>query len=160
MLFSTYPPEALPKAGDTVCLNYGEPLLVVRRARDKYGQVLLRLQSPDGSEILEMVEACHWWPTVGDLCTGVPATYQRWLTCHWEDAKAADDKPTLKRIEKAFYAYNNPSSWLYGEFTIQSIKGEVATVTGVRFSGTHALPLSACAVLSRPSVQRVLELAA
>ena len=160
MLFSTYPPAALPAAGDTVCLNYGEPLLVLRRTRNEYGQVLLRLQSPDGGETLEMVEACHWWPAVGDICTGVPGIYQRWLTCHWEDAKAANDEPAMKRIEKAFRAYNNPSSWLYGKFTLEVIKGDLATVTGAKFSGTHALPLSACAVLSRPAVQRILEIAA
>jgi hypothetical protein len=160
MLFSTYPPEALPTAGDTVCLIYGEPLLVLRRVRDKFGQVMLRLQSPDGTEKLEMVEACHWWPQVGDIGTGVPAIYQRWLTCCWEDAKAANDESTMTRIQKAFYAYDNPSSWLYQDFTIEEIKGDLATVSGPKFHGTHALPLAAIAVLKRPSVEALIPKAA
>ena len=160
MLFSTYPPEALPKAGDTVSLTYGEPLLVLRRTRNEYGQVLLRLQTPDGTEKLEMVEACHWWPQVGDIGTGVPAIYQRWLTCHWEDAKAAEDEPTMKRIQKAFYAYDNPSSWLYSDFTIEAIQGDLATVSGPKFHGTHDLPLAAIAVLERPALEALIPKAA
>jgi hypothetical protein len=107
-----------------------------------------------------MVEACHWWPAVGDIGTGVPALYQRWLTCHWEAAKAANDEPTMKRIEKAFYAYDNPSSWLYQDFTIEAIKGDLATVSGPKFHGTHALPLAAIAVLKRPAVDAMIRKAA
>jgi hypothetical protein len=117
---------------------------------------MLRLQTPDGTEKLEMVEACHWWPQVGDIGTGVPAIYQRWLTCHWNDAKAANDEPTMKRIQKAFYAYDNPSSWLYQDFTIEEINGDLATVSGSKFLGTLAPAIAAIAVIKRPAVEAIL----
>ena len=160
MLFSTYPPEALPKAGDLVSLDYGIPQTVLRRTRNEYGQVFLLLQCPNGTETLAMVEACHWWPQINDIGTGVPAIYQRWLTCCWNDAKAANDEPTMKRIQKAFHAYDNPSSWLYSDFTIEAIHGNLATVSGPKFHGTHALPLAAIAVLKRPSVEALIPQAA
>jgi len=118
---------------------------------------MLRLQSPDGTEKLEMVEACHWWPQIHDIGTGIPAIYQRWLTCHWEDAKAANDEATMKRIEKAFYAYKNPSSWLYSDFTVDQIHEDLATVSGKRFYGSHRIPLAAIAVLKRPAIAAILE---
>lgn len=160
MLFSTYPPAALPKPGDQVSLDYGTPQTVLRRTRNEYGQVFLLLQCPHGDETLAPVEAVRWWPQEGDIGTGVPALYQRWLTCHWEDAKAADDESTMKRIQKAFYAYENPSSWLYSDFLIEEIKGDLATVSGPKFHGTHALPLAAIAVIKRPAVEAILRQAA
>jgi hypothetical protein len=160
MLFSTYPPETLPKAGDMVSLVYGVPLTVTRRFRDKFGNVMLMVTAADGTEQLTMVEAVHWWPAVGDVGTGLPANYQRWLTCHWDDAKAADNKKAMAKIEKAFKDYNNLQSWLYSDFVIDRINGDIATVSGKRFSGTHAIPLAAILVLRRPSVEAVLGLVA
>lgn len=157
MFFSTHPPETLPKVGDTVCMVYGEPLTVLKRGRDKFGTVMLTVQDSHGHEKLTMVEACHWWPQVGDIGTGVPAIYQRWLTCHWEDAKSAADKPRIKKIQNAFYAYENPSSWLYSDFTIDQVHDDMATVSGPKFHGTHTLPLAAIAVLKRPALEAILE---
>lgn len=160
MLFSTYPPEALPQPGDLVSLDYGTPQTVLRRTRNEYGQVLLLLQCPNGTETVAPVEACHWWPRLQDIGTGIPAIYQRWLTCHWDDAKAAEDEPRMKKIQKAFYAYDNPSSWLYSDFTIDQIHGDLATVSGPKFHGTHNLPLAAIAIIKRPAIEAILQQAA
>jgi hypothetical protein len=154
MLWSTYPPDALPKVGDLVTLGHGGiPYAVRERTRSGIGQVYLLLDSDPPQRV--QVEACHWWPQVGDLCTGVPVPYRQWLAKQWADPDANRWKK-----DRAYDDFNNGQSWLYGEFTIKSIEGDLATVTGAKFSGTHALPLSACAVLSRPSVQRILEIAA
>lgn len=160
MLFSTYPPETLPKAGDIVSLVYGVPLTVTRRIRNEFGNVMLMVTAADGTEKLTMVEAVHWWPAVGDVGTGLPGIYQRWLTCHWDDANATDNKEAMAKIEKAFKDYNNLQSWLYSDFTIDRINGDIATVSGKRFNGTHAIPLAAILVLRRPSVEAVLGLVA
>ena len=156
MIFSTYPPEALPQPGDIVCLEYGQPENVVRRIRNEHGQVFLILQNQNGIETRAMVEAVHWWPLVGDIGTGVPGIYQRWLTALLEAAQAANDEPRIKKLSAALRIDLGPSSWLYRDFTIQAINGNLATVTGEQFHGSKKIPVSAIAVIRRPAVDLAL----
>jgi len=156
MIFSTYPPEALPQPGDIVCLEYGQPENVVRRIRNEHGQVFLILQRANGDETRAMVEAVHWWPQVGDIGTGVPGIYQRWLTALLEAAQAANDEARIKKLSAAFRIDLGPASWLYRDFTIQAIHGNLATVTGEQFHGFKKIPVSAIAVIRRPAVDLIL----
>lgn len=156
MIFSTYPPEALPQPGDIVCLEYGQPETVVRRIRNEHGQVFLILQHSNGDETRAMVEAAHWWPQLGDIGTGVPSIYQRWLTALLEAAKAANNEARIKDLASAFRNDLGPASWLYRDFTIQAINGNLATVTGEQFHGSKTIPVSAIAVIRRPSIDLAL----
>jgi uncharacterized protein YqjF (DUF2071 family) len=152
MIFSTHPPEAIPNVGDFVTLGHdGVPYAVTKRTMDIVGQVYLTLDSDPPRRV--QVEAVNWWPQVGDLCTGLPVPYRQWLAQQWADA-------TRYQQGQAFGDYNNGQSWLYGEFTIKAINHDMATVTGARFSGAQQIPVHCCAVLSRPSIQRVLEFSA
>ena len=58
------------------------------------------------------------------------------------------------------FSYDNPSSWLYSDFTIDQIHNDLATVSGPKFHGTHSLPLAAIAVLKRPAIEAILQQAA
>ena len=156
MIFSTYPPKALPQPGDIVCLEYGQPETVVRRIRNEHGQVFLILQNQNGIETRAMVEAVHWWPQIGDIGTGVPAIYQRWLTALLEVARAANDEARVKALNAAFRNELGPASWLYRDFTIRAIQGNIATVTGEQFHGSKKIPVPAIAVIRRPAVDLAL----
>lgn len=143
MMWSTHPPDALPKVGDTVATtNSGIPLIVTRRSKNKVGQVFILAKDPIGKEHLLMVEVLNWWPQPGDICTGLPEPCRKWL--------ADGDKSRYD-----YQDYNNGQSWIYGEFKVKAIDREMATVSGDM--GTRKIPVECLTVVTRPTIAKIIQ---
>jgi hypothetical protein len=104
-----------------------------------------------------MVEVLNWWPQPGDICTGIPEPFRKWLAGKLDAAIATGNDYKVKQARYAFDDFNQLQSWFYGEFTVQSIDDGLATVVGDRFSGTRVLPVECITVVSRPSVAEILK---
>lgn len=143
MMFSTHPPEALPKVGDLVTMHHcGYPWTVTKRSRNRFQQVMMVVTPPAGPSQLVMVEVLNWWPAVGDICTVLAKPYGDWLQTTGAKRWDCED-------------YNNAQSWLYGEFPVTDIDRDMATVQGGKRS--QRVPLGCLAVVKRPSVERALQ---
>lgn len=158
MFWSTHPPTTIPNVGDIVTItNSGQPMTVARRSRNKAQQVMVLATPLSGPAQLLMVEVLNWWPQPGDICTGIPEPFRKWLTAKLDAAKATGNEDKVNQARYDFDDFNQLQSWFYGEFTVQSIKAGMATVVGDRFSGSRVLPVECITVVSRPSVAEILK---